>query len=114
MELEERLENRLMSHGVYVREVDAGDTLDLTYETVAPGEGVPHRDIGRIVNLLREMREQGDWEHTPIRGEASDPEGEYLGTWHVEVEWLEALQEEDLSEVAFSQRVLDTIEEAEG
>jgi len=111
-DLAERIENRLMSHGVYVRDMEhAADRLDLTYETVHAEDTVPHTDIGRVINLLREFREEG-WEPVPVHGTATDLEGEALGSWHAEAAWFEELAADEITETEFSQRVLATIEEA--
>jgi len=111
-DLAERIENRLMSHGVYVRDLDSGDDrLDVTYETVHAEESVPHTDIGRVINLLREFRDEG-WDPVAVHGTATDLEGEELGTWHAEAAWFHDLAADEITETEFSQRVLDTIEEA--
>jgi hypothetical protein len=111
-DLAERLENRLMSHGVYVTDLDHGeDRLEVTYETVHAEDSVPHTDIGRVINLLREFRAD-DWDPVPVHGTATDLEGEELGSWRAEVEWFHDLAAEEITETEFSQRVLATIEEA--
>ncbi len=110
-DLPERIENRLMSHGVYVDELDSsGNTFDITYETVHADDSVPNRDIGRIVNLLRDFRDEG-WEPVDVHGIVTDLDGERLGTWHATAEWFHDLEDGTITETEFSQRVLDTIEE---
>ena len=111
-DLAERIENRLMSHGVYVTDLDRGEErLDVTYETIHAEDEVPHADIGRVINLLRELRED-DWDPVPVHGTATDLEGDELGSWRAEAEWFHALAAGEMTETEFSQRVLDTIEEA--
>jgi hypothetical protein len=108
----DQIEARLMSHGVYVTDLDPGgesDPLEVTYETVLATEGVPNQDVGRLLNVLLAMREEG-WEPERIEATAMDAEGNFLGTWHAEAEWFERLEADDLTEIEFSQRVLDTIE----
>jgi len=108
----ERVENRLMSHGVYVNEIDREtDPVTITYETVHGTDGVPHRDIGRIANVLRSFRVESEWDPVTVEGVVTDLDGERLGTWHVEAEWFHELADDEITETEFSQRVLDTIEE---
>jgi hypothetical protein len=114
-ELTSRIESRLMSHGVYVDEVtDEGDGYRLTYESVAAdGAGaVPHREVGRVINVFRDFHDD-DWEGADIEATVTDLDGVELGEWHVEQEWIAALHGDDLSEVDFSQRVIETIEAPE-
>ena len=110
-DLHERIENRLVSHGLYVTELDPGDRLDVTYETVhAGGTGVPDRDIGRLINVLRAFREEG-WEPTDVHAVVTDLDGTRLGTWHADAEWFRELGRDAITETEFSQRVLETVEE---
>ncbi|WP_435179436.1 hypothetical protein [Halorussus sp. AFM4] len=112
-ELRERLEQRLMSHGVYVTALEAdGGTLRVDYETAAPGDGVPHREVGRVLNRLLDLQADGEWEPTNVRGTVADLDGNRRGTWRADEEWLVAHDRGELSDVELSQRVLDTIEEA--
>jgi len=130
-DLRERLEARLMSHGVYVTSLERADgRLDLDYETATPGEAVPDREIGRVLNLLLDALDDGEWEPVDVRAtvydldagegpddsEASDggrdSDAGARGTWRADAEWLAAHDAGDLSDVELSQRVLDTVEEA--
>lgn len=114
-ELTSRIESRLMSHGVYVDEVaEKGDGYRLTYESVAAdGAGaVPHREVGRVINVFRDFHDD-DWEGVDIEATVTDLDGAELGEWHVEQEWIAALHGDDLSEVEFSERVIETIEAPE-
>ncbi|UPV99485.1 hypothetical protein M0R88_13270 [Halorussus gelatinilyticus] len=111
-DLRERLEQRLMSHGVYVTDLSTAEgTLRIEYETASPGEGVPHREVGRVLNRLLDLLGEG-WEPLDVRAEVSDIEEEPRGTWRADAEWLAAHDRGDLSDVDLSQRVIDTIEEA--
>ncbi|MFC6731665.1 MULTISPECIES: hypothetical protein [unclassified Haladaptatus] len=106
--LEETLEMHLMSFGVYVTDATVTqETLELEYETVAPGTGVPQQSVGQVVTVYREQAAR------PRRIEArvTDTEGTLRGTWHMEKGWLEALDAEDITEVGFSTYVLNTISE---
>lgn len=111
-EILEQVSSRLMSQGVYVEEADReDDRLALEYETLAPGAGVPHQQIGKVINVFRDVIEQG-WEPTTIEATVSDvDEGHRRGSWRMDEEWLRALEDGELSEVEFSGRVLDTLEE---
>lgn len=108
----ERMENRLMSHGIYVTDLDRGDeSVEITYETVHGTEGVPHRDIGRVINVLREFREEG-WDPVDVYGTVLNLDSEPLGSWEADADWFHELAADDITETEFSQRVLDTIDEA--
>ena len=106
------VESRLTSHGVYVDEVDQHEGgYRLTYESVsAENEGsVPHREVGRVINVFRDLHDD-DWTGADIDATVTDFEGVEQGTWHVEAAWLDALHNGELTEVEFSQKVLETIE----
>jgi hypothetical protein len=108
----ERIENRLVSHGIYVTDLERDEELLVTYETVhAADDGVPDRDIGRLCNVLRDFREEG-WEPVDLRAVVTDLDGERLGTWRVEAAWFRELGGDEISETEFSQRVLETVETA--
>jgi len=113
-DFEFRVESRLTSHGVYVDEVEQSEEgYSLTYESIAvANEGVvPHREVGRVINVFRDLHGD-DWSGVRIEGAVLDLDGNRRGTWHVEADWLDALHSGDLTEVEFSQRVVDTIEPA--
>jgi hypothetical protein len=113
-DFEFQVESRLTSHGVYVDEVDEGENhYDVTYESVAvDSEGiVPHREVGRVINVFRDLHPD-DWAGADIEAEVTDLEGDALGTWHVEAEWIDRLHNGDLSETDFSEMVIETIEPA--
>ncbi|RKD97900.1 hypothetical protein [Halopiger aswanensis] len=122
------LENRLMSHGIYVNEVerlaentderepdgeriDARDGTDvrLEYETIAEVDAVTSDEVGAVVRTLLEVADEREW--TPGRLEVTSltTDGDLRGRWHVEGEWFDRLGDE-LSELEFSERVLETIE----
>jgi hypothetical protein len=110
-DLRERLEQRLMSHGVYVTDLGTQEgRLRIAYETATPGNGVPQREVGRVLNRLLEAHRDG-WEPTDVRGVVSGIDGEKRGTWRAEREWLVGHERGELSDVDLSQKVLDTIEE---
>ncbi|PSP76833.1 hypothetical protein BRC86_00820 [Halobacteriales archaeon QS_3_64_16] len=117
----EQFEARLTSHGVYVssveqeqnqdrdRENEEGNgTIDIEYESIDAGRigEVPHQEMGRVINVYREVAENS----ADIDALVTDLDDEPVGTWHVESEWLDALDAGELSEVEFSGRVLDTID----
>ncbi|WP_306058277.1 hypothetical protein [Natronococcus wangiae] len=118
------LENRLMSHGIYVSEIAwiddepetvgaprDGDGLTVAYETIAEAPVVTSQEVSAVVRTLLSIAEEREW--TPGRLEATSrtTDGEPRGRWHVEGEWFARLGT-DLSEIEFSQRVLDTISDA--
>jgi len=110
-----QIESRLTSHGVYVDTVDESDgTYEVRYESLsADSEGVvPHREVGRVINVFRDLHDD-DWSGTDIEAVVTDLDGVELGTWHVEREWFDRLHNGDLTEVEFSERVVETIEVTE-
>ncbi|OVE85593.1 hypothetical protein [Natronolimnobius baerhuensis] len=124
------LENRLMSHGIYLQtlepippadgaadqsetssdRLDAHDGIDvrLEYETVAQTDRVTSTEVGAVIRTLRAVAAEREW--TPGRLEASSltTDGDRRGTWHVEAAWFDRLHE-GLTELEFSQLVLETI-----
>lgn len=114
------LENRLMSHGIYVTDcepLDPGDNgssryadgtgLALEYETVAASPTVETEEVGAVVRALLAVADERDW--TPGRLEVTSrgTDGTARGAWHVKRAWFDALGA-DLDQVAFSRRVLET------
>ena len=110
-DFEFQLESRLTSHGVYVDEVTVGDdALEVVYESMAADEGaIPHREVGRVINVVRDLHPP-DWRGVDIEAVVTDLEGTELGRWSVDQAWIAELHEGDLSEVEFSQLVIETIE----
>jgi len=106
-----QLESRLTSHGVYVDELrETDDGYWLRYESISADEGaIPHRELGRVVNVFLDLHSD-DWAGARIDAVVTDLEGERIGEWHVEPDWLDALTDGDITETAFSQRVVATIE----
>ncbi|GAB3668917.1 hypothetical protein [Halopiger thermotolerans] len=124
------LENRLMSHGIYVNEVARladeadeheqdpddepiaardGTDVRLEYETVAEVDVVTSDEVGAVVRTLLAIADEREW--TPGRLEVTSltTDGDLRGRWRVEAEWFDRLGD-DLSELEFSERVLETIE----
>lgn len=116
------LENRLMSNGIYVTDVawldddpDADDLprdgagLTLAYETVSESPAVTSDEVSAVVRTLLSVAEEREW--TPGRLEVTSrtTDGALRGRWHVEEEWFAGLGVE-LSEIEFSQRVLETVD----
>ena len=113
-DFEFQLESRLTSHGVYVDEVSVDeDALEVVYESMAATEGaIPHRELGRVINVVRDLHPP-DWRGIDIEAVVTDLDGRELGRWHVERDWIADLHDDDLSEVEFSERVIETIEPIE-
>lgn len=107
------VEPTLRSYGVSVESIDDGDPLRITYMTAFPGREVHRREIGRALNALIDRAEAGAWE--PVRVEATvvRSPGDPLGTWAAEPEWFEALIADEVTETAFSTRVLQTVTHAD-
>jgi hypothetical protein len=106
----DQLEARLTSHGVYVTEVTYDDAFSVTYESIHSEGSVAHREVGRVVNVFRDVFGE-DWDGERIEATVLDLDGEEVGTWHVKASWLDALTDGELSEVEFSSRVVDAIED---
>ncbi|WP_226041887.1 hypothetical protein [Natrinema sp. DC36] len=112
------LENRLMSHGIYVTSfawmdaseppADDGAGIELEYETVSESPAITRDEVGAVVRALLTIGDEREW--TPGRLEVTSltTDGETRGWWYVEREWFERLGS-DLSQLEFSQRVLKTI-----
>jgi len=114
-DFEFQLESRLTSHGVYVQSVDETEAgFAVEYESFAgDSEGViPHREVGRVINVFRDLHPD-DWSGAEIEATVTDFDGNNLGSWHVEPDWFDRLHNGDLTEVAFSQKVVDTIDHVE-
>ncbi|MFB6244543.1 MAG: hypothetical protein ABEH80_10615 [Halobaculum sp.] len=106
-----QIESRLTSHGVYVTEftIEEGDYV-LTYESIAADDGViPHQEIGRVINVLLDLHPES-WEGTNVDATVLNLDGETEATWHVEDEWVVDLEAYRISEEAFSERVIDSID----
>lgn len=105
--------DRLMGQGVYVTDVAYEDgALHVGHETVAP-QGVPGREVGRVLEVLISAREDG-WEPTDVHGWVFDAdtggEGrERRGSWRAKEGWFHALANGNLSETDFSTLVLSTL-----
>lgn len=121
------LENRLMSHGIYVTEcrrletdgAQPDDTSEsdrpafyLEYETVADAPVVTSEEVGAVVRTVLAVAEERGW--TPGRLEATSltTDGDHRGRWHVEADWFDQLGI-GLSEIEFSERVLETVTTAQ-
>ncbi|WP_435155873.1 hypothetical protein [Haladaptatus sp. DFWS20] len=105
----DQLEARLMSHGVYVTSVETDEErIEVEYESITAGNSgaVPHREVGRVINVVRELTET----QRNLRGWVTDLDGEQVGRWQAKAEWLEALEDGELSEVDFSGRVIESID----
>ncbi|ELY84224.1 hypothetical protein [Natrinema gari] len=112
------LENRLMSHGLYLtafRWLDERDPpgadgagIELEYEAVSEAPVVTSTEVGAVVRTLVTIGDEREW--TPGRLEATSltTDGDVRGRWHVEREWFRGLGS-TLTQLEFSQRVLTTV-----
>lgn len=106
------VESRLTGFAVYLTDFEETDEgYALTYESIAADEtgAIPHREVGRIVNVFRDIES----EPIAIEGTVVDLDGRRLGEWNVDRDWLERLEGDDLTEIEFSEKVIDTIEPVE-
>jgi hypothetical protein len=105
------LENRLMGDGIYLERWDReGDDVTLEYETVSPTPAVTSQEVGAVVRtLLAVVDEREGWTPATVRATSTTTDGEVRGTWRVDAAWFDRLHD-DLSEVEFSRRVLETVE----
>lgn len=120
------LENRLMSHGIYVTAfetagsdgnttaettgtaIDDSTRIELEYETVSETPGITSDEVGAVLRTLLAIADEREWQPGRLEVTSLTPEGDRRGTWHVEHEWFDRLSA-DLSQVEFSQRVLETV-----
>ena len=108
---EERLEDRLMGQGVYLTDLTESDgELTIEYESIAAADGFPKRQVGRVLQMVWDAREEGG-DAVSVDATVTDTDGEVLGTWRAEDEWVEDLRDDDLTQTEFSEKVLSTIEE---
>lgn len=106
------LEAELRANGISVEALDPGDPVEITYMTAFPGERVEHGEIGRACNALLDAARADEWEPTGVEATVVRAPDDVLGTWHVDGEWFTALLADELTETAFSARVLDTLSES--
>jgi hypothetical protein len=107
---EERLEDKLMGVGAYLTDVaETSEGIEIEYETVNPGDGVPQRQVGQVLQTLWDVRGE-DADPVTVTATVTDDDGNLRGRWRAEAEWVAALGD-DLTQTEFSQRVLNTIEE---
>lgn len=109
--LRSNLETRLMSHGIYVQHLETeSDRIAITYESASVDAGtLQHREVGRVINAVRDLRSE-DWHERSIDGIVLDFDGTERATWRAKRQWLVDLREGELSEVDFSEKVIDSIE----
>lgn len=110
-----QIESRLTSHAIYVSEFEGSqnDGYRLAYESMAADQGaVPHRELGRVINVFRDLFGE-DWAGTRIDATVCDLDGNPVATWHCEREWLADLAAGELTELEFSDLVVDSLEPVE-
>lgn len=104
-----QLESRLTSHAIYVTALSGSvaEGFELTYQSMSAEQGgVPHRELGRVVNVFRDLL--GD-DATAIEATVTDLDDDAVATWHVEREWLAGLEAGTYTEIEFSNLVVDTL-----
>ncbi len=117
------LENRLMSHGLYLTSFtwmdereppgEDGAGIELEYEAVSEAPVVTSDEVGAVLRTLLTVGDEREW--TPGRLEVTSltTDGDIRGWWYVEREWFERLGA-DISQREFSQRVLSTVKNYQG
>lgn len=103
------VESRLTGFGCYLTDFAETRTgYELTYESIATDQSgtVPHREVGRIVNVFRDVED----DPVAIDATVTDMDGTPMGAWHAEYDWMAALEAGDMTELEFSDRVVDSIE----
>lgn len=106
------VESRLTAFGAYLTDfTETDEGFAITYESIAAtqADAVPHREVGRIVNVFRDVTD----EPVALEGTVTDMDGDPVGTWTVEREWLDRLEAGDLTEIEFSETVIEHIDPAE-
>lgn len=110
--LEVTLENRLMGQGIYVNSLErTDDRTRLEYEMVHDVPGVTTHEVSTVVRIVLTVAEEREWEPGTLEAVSRSTDGDRRGTWRVEREWFDQLGDE-LSELEFSDLVLDTITHA--
>ena len=107
------LESRLTNHGCYLQSIAVVDgAYRLSYQSAAADQHgeIPHQQVGDVVNDFRELFEERDWPVRDVEATVTDLDGERVGRWGVDAAWFDALEAGELSEVAFSRRVIDRLE----
>jgi hypothetical protein len=110
-----QIESRLTSHAIYVSEFEGTEESGyrLAYESMAADQGaVPHRELGRVVNVFLDLFGE-DWTGTRIDATVCDLDGNPVATWHCEREWLADLANDEMTELEFSDLVVDSLEHVE-
>ncbi|MFD1564148.1 hypothetical protein ACFR99_11365 [Haloarchaeobius amylolyticus] len=111
------LENRLMSHGIYLTsfawkdEADPpedGAGIELEYEVVAETPRITRDEVGAVLRTLLTIGDERSWMPGRLEVTSLTTDGDVRGWWYVEREWFEQLESE-LSQLEFSQQVLSTI-----
>ncbi|MFC6734828.1 hypothetical protein [Halolamina salina] len=106
------LESRLTNHGCYLQSIAVEDGVyRLSYQSAAADQHgeIPHQQVGDVVNDFRELFEQRDWPVRDVTATVTDLDDEPLGEWRADADWFAALDSGEMSEVEFSQRVLDSL-----
>lgn len=104
------IETALRNHTISVESVSVGDVVDLAYLTAFPADRPEHAEIGRACRAFLELYEDEGWEPKPVHATILRAPDDVQATWRLEPEWIVDLDEYSLSEEAFTERVLGTLE----
>lgn len=105
------LESALRANTISVESVSTGDRVEVEYLTAFPARHVNHGEVGRACTAFIELAREGRWDPKPVEATALRAADDVQGSWRIEPEWIEALNDYRISEEDFSERVLDTLEE---
>ncbi|WP_090614923.1 hypothetical protein [Natrinema salaciae] len=107
-----------MSHGIYVTSFawmdgtkqpgDDGAGFELEYEVVSDAPAITSDEVGAVLRALLSIGDERAWTPGRLEATSTTTDGAIRGWWYVEREWFERLGS-DLSQLEFSQRVLDTV-----
>ena len=108
------LESRLTNHGCYLQSIAVEDgAYRLIYQSAAADQHgeIPHQQVGDVVNDFRKLFDQRDWPVRSVEATVTNLDDEPMGVWRADADWFTALESGEMSEVAFSRRVLDSLSE---
>ena len=93
--------------------VPDGTGIVLEYETVSETPGVDSNEVGTVVRTVLDIAAERDWAPGRLEATSLTTDGQRRGQWHVKREWFEGLGLE-IDDLEFSQRVLGTVQSADG
>ncbi len=105
------VEGELRSYGISVETLEqTDDRLEFDYITAFPGDSINHREMGRACNALIELAAEDDWTARAVEATVLRADEDVMGSWRLDPEWIDSLLADELTETAFSTRVIDSVE----